>query len=68
MVATCTVRSILQQVSQQCITVSYGIALSLCLLFIPFSAEKEIDLCLCKVSLNTRMLFEPLMVQARRYQ
>ena len=67
MVATCTVRSILQQVSQ-CITVSYGIALSLCPLFIPFSAEKEIDLCLCKVSLNTRMLFEPLMVQAKRYQ
>ena len=68
MVATCTVRSILQQVSQQCITVSYGIALSLCPLFIPFSAEKEIELCLCKVSLNTRMLFEPLMVQAKRYQ
>lgn len=66
MVATCTVRSILQQASQQGITVSFGTVLSLCPFFITFATEKEIALCLCKVCLNTRMLFEPLMAQAKR--
>ena len=34
--------------------------------FITFAPEKEIALCLCKLCLNTRMLFEPLMAQSKR--
>ena len=66
MVATCTVRCILQQASQQGITVSHSTVLSLCPFFITFATEKAIALCLFKVCLNTRMLFEPLMAQAKR--
>lgn len=66
MVATCTVRSILQQASQQGISVSYGTAISVRPFFVTFATEKEIALCLCKVCLNCRMLLEPLMAQAKR--
>ena len=59
-------RSILQQASQQGITASYGTVLSLRPFSITFASEKEIALCLCTVCLNTRMLLEPLMAQAKR--
>ena len=62
MVRTCTVRCILQQG----ITVSHSTVLSLCPFFITFATEKAIALCLFKVCLNTRMLFEPLMAQDKR--
>ena len=62
MVITCTVRSIWQQLTEQGVTASYGAVLSLHPFFITFAAEKEIAFCLCKLCLNTRMLFE----QAKR--
>ena len=66
MVVTCTIRSIQDQLSQQDIVVSYGKIISLHPFFITFATEKEIALCLCKLCLNTRMLFEPLITQAKR--
>ena len=63
---TCTIRSIQDQLSQQDIVVSYGKIISLRPFFITFATEKEIALCLCKLCLNTRMLFEPLIAQAKR--
>ena len=66
MVVTCTIRSIQDQLSQQGIVVSYGKIISLRPFFITFATEKEIALCLCELCLNTRMLFEPLIAQAKR--
>ena len=64
MVVTCTIRSIQDQLSQG-IVVSYRGKISLHPFFITFATEK-IALCLCKICLNTRMLFEPLIAQAKR--
>ena len=65
MVVTCTIRSIQDQLSQG-IVVSYGEIISLRRFFITFATEKEIALCLWKLCLNTRMLFEPLVAQGKR--
>ena len=65
MAITCTVRSILQQLTEQEVTVSYGAMLSLRPFSITFVTEKEISLCLCKLCLDTRMLFESFMTQAK---
>ena len=66
MFVTCTIRSIQDQLSQQGIVVSYRKIISLRPFFITFATEKEIAHCLCKLCLNTRMLFEPLIAQAKR--
>ena len=66
MVVTCTIRSIQDQLSQQGIVVSYGKIISLRPFYITFATEKEIALCLWKLCLNTRMLFEPLVAQGKR--
>ena len=66
MMATCRVKSILHQLASQNIKVSYGKVLSLHPFFITYAKEKEIVFCLCKLCLNTRILFEPLMAQAKR--
>ena len=66
MAVTCTIRSIQGQLSQQGIVVSYGKIISLRPFFITFATEKEIAFCLCELCLNTRMLFEPLIAQAKR--
>ena len=50
MVITCTVRSILQQLTEQGVTASYGAVLSLHPFFMTFTTEKEIALHLCKLS------------------
>ena len=66
MIATCTIRSIIEQLPSEGITISYGTAISVWLFFVTHATEKEIALCLCKLCLNTRLLFEPLMVQAKK--
>ena len=66
MVISWTVRSILQELKEQGVTVSYGVVLSLRPIFITFATEKEIALCLYKLCLNMRMFFEPLMTQVKR--
>ena len=66
MIATCTIRSIIEQLPSEGITISYGTAISMRPFFVTHATEKEIVLCLCKLCLNTRLLFEPLMVQAKK--
>ena len=66
MIAICTIRSIIEQLSSEGITISYGTAISMRPFFVTHATEKEIALCLCKLCLNTQLLFEPLMVQAKK--
>ena len=66
MIATCTIRSIIEQLSNEGISVSYSTVISLRPFFVTHATEKEIALCLCKLCLNTRLLFEPLMTQAKK--
>ena len=66
MIATCTIRSIIEQLSNEGISVSYGAVISLRPFFVTHATEKEIALCQCKLCLNTRLLFEPLMTQAKK--
>ena len=66
MIATCTVRSIQSKLEEKEVNVSIGSILAFCPFFITFETEKEIALCLCKLCLNTRMMFEPLMKQAKK--
>ena len=49
MVITYTVRSILQQLTEQSVAASYSAVLFLHPFFITFATEKEIALCLCKL-------------------
>ena len=66
MVSTCTNNAIRNKLMEKGITVSYGTVLALKPFFVTAATEKEIALCLCKLCLNTRMLFEPLMTQAKK--
>ena len=66
MIATCIIRSIIEQLPSEGITISYGTAISMRPFFVMHATEKEIVLCLCKLCLNTRLLFELLMVQAKK--
>ena len=50
MVNTCTVKSILQQLTEPGVTASYEAVLSLRSFSITFVTEKEIALCCCKLS------------------
>ena len=48
--------------------ISFGTILSLRPFFITFATEKEMALCLCKICLNARLLFDPLVAQAKKDQ
>ena len=66
MVLTCTVRNIQTKVKEKGLTVSLGKVMSLKPFFITYPTEKEMSLCLCKLCLNARMLFEPLQAKAKK--
>ena len=66
MIETCTVRLIQSKLEEKGVNVSIGSILAFRPFFITFSTEKEIALCLCKLCLNTRIMFEPLMKQAKK--
>ena len=67
-VATCTISTIQDKLSKEEINVSVGTTLSLRPFFISFATEKEMALCLCKICLNAKLLFEPLIMQAKKDQ
>ena len=67
-VATCTISTIQDKLSKEQINVSVGTTLSLRPFFISFATEKEMALCLCKICLNAKLLFEPLIMQAKKDQ
>jgi len=66
MVATCTVRAIQSKLAEKEVSVSIGSIISFRPFFVTYATEKEMALCLCKLCLNARMLFEPLMKQAKK--
>ena len=66
MIATCTVRLIQSKLEEKGVNVPIGSILAFHPFFITFATEKEIALCLCKLCLITRMMFEPLMKQAKK--
>ena len=66
MVVTCPVSSIQEKVAEKGYTVSLGKVLSLRPFFVTYPTEKELSLCLCKLCLNSKLLFEPILVQAKK--
>ena len=66
MVTTCKVRSLLSKLAEKGCVVSIGSVFLFRPFFITYATEKEMALCLCRLCLNARMLFEPLMKQAKK--
>ena len=48
------------------VTVSIGSVLNLKPFFVAYASEKEMSLCLCKICLNTKFLFDALMTKAKK--
>ena len=65
-VITCTIRALLKKLSDQGISVSLGKVLRLRPFFVTYPSDKEISLCLCKLCLNIKLLFECLKAQAKK--
>ena len=66
MVVACPIRSIQGKVAEKGYTVSLGKVLSLRPFFVTQPTEKELSLCLCKLCLNSKLFFEPKLVQAKK--
>ena len=65
-IASSTQKTLKEKLLEKNIGVSMGTVLSLRPFFITFVTEKQMALCLCKICLNARLLFEPLMCQAKK--
>ena len=63
---TCTTNKLKEKLADKGVIVSIGKILSLKPFFITYASNKELALCLCKLCLNTRMLFDTLMVKAKK--
>ena len=66
MVITCTIRALLKNLNDQGISVSFGKVLRLRPFFVTYPSDKEISLCLCKLCLNTKLVFQCLKAQAKK--
>ena len=66
MLATCTIRSLIERLSNKDIAVSYGTVISMWYFFVTYTSEEKIVFCLCKLCLNPRLLFEPVMAQGKK--
>ena len=66
MIITCTVRDVVKQLSEGGISVSLEKVMSLRHFFISVASENEIALCLCKLCLNLRMLYDHLLCKAKK--
>ena len=66
MLATCTVRSLQNKLAEKGCLVSIGSIVLFQPFFITYATEKEMALCLCKLCLSAKLLFEPLMKQAKK--
>ena len=63
---TCTIKALLNKLNDQGISVSLGKVLFLRPFFVTHPSDKEISLCLCKLCLNMKLLFECLKAQAKK--
>ena len=66
LVLTCTVRTIQKKLLEMGLAISLGKVVPIHPFFITYPTENEISLCLCKMCLNTRLLFEPIKAQAKK--
>ena len=66
MIVTCTSRNIQKQLADKGIIVSLGKVLSLRPFFVMLASEKELSLCLCKLCLNSRMLYDHLLAKCKK--
>ena len=61
MIVTCNVRSIHKKLCERGVNVSLGTVLNLRPFFVTYATEKELSLCMCKLCLNARLMFQPLI-------
>ena len=66
MIVTATVRAMHKSLIDDGIHVSLGSVLGLQPFFVTYASEKEMSLCLCKICLNAKFLFDVLMRRARK--
>ena len=66
MIVTDTVRSMQKSMLEKGIDVSIGSILNLQPFFVTYASEKEMSLCLCKLCLNTKFLFDSLISKAKK--
>ena len=65
-IATLKVRAIHGKLRFNDIDVSIGTIISLKPFFVNYATKKEMALCLCKICLNTRLLFEAVMEEEKK--
>ena len=66
MIITCTVRKLMTKLEDKGFKTSLRYVLNLKPFFVTYPSDKEISLCLCKLCLNVKFLFEGLKSQAKR--
>ena len=66
MILTATIRELQDKLLKNDISVSIGSILSLKPFFITYATEKEIALCLCKLCLNAKMMYDALISKAKK--
>ena len=66
MICTSTVRGLQKKLAEKNVNVSTGIILQLKPFFITYASDKELSLCLCKLCLNVKFLFDTLMAKAKK--
>ena len=66
MIITCTIRALLKKLNDQEISVHLYKVLCLRQFFLAYPSDHDISLCLCKLCLNTRLLFKCLKAQAKK--
>ena len=66
MILTATIRELQDKLCKNDINVSIGRILSLKPFFIKYATEKEMALCLCKLCLNTKMMYDALTSKAKK--
>ena len=66
MIATLTVRGIQEKLKSKQTIVSVGTLMALKPFFINYATEREMALLLCKLCLNTRLLFDAIMSEERK--
>ena len=62
----CALKLMKEKLSENNIDISFGTILSLRPFFITFATEKEMALCVGKICLDVRLLFDSLVAQAKK--
>ena len=65
-ILTCTIHEMQQKLKDEGCEVSFGKIIDLKPFFIAYPTDKELALCLCKLCLNTRLLFDSLYMQSKK--